>query len=154
VGILMHFYAGDARLIGQVEGEPEGSDIDLRSAPFVRAHVDFSLHLSPEDLDPLVEMACAARGAAPLGLTSSLTEHLAGDADPMVAEFGADVVSPGVVEVIAALTQDQVPVVVEQWCRAVGAETTRDAEAALRGLVALCQVARDEGLPVVFTWSL
>lgn len=154
MGILMDFYAGDARRIGEVEAEPGGSDIDLRIAPFVRAHVDFSLHLSMEDVDRLVEAACAARAVAPVGLTSSLTEHLAGDPDPMLALFGADVVSPDVVEVLAALTPDQVPVVVEQWFRAVGVEATRDGEDAVRGLVALCRVARDEGLPVVFTWSL
>ncbi len=154
MGIMMDFYAGDARRIAEVENDPDGSEIDLGSASFVRAHADFSLHLTPDQIDPLISAACVRRGIPSMALTSSFTEHLAGSPDPMEAENSADVVSPTIVETIASLRADELHAVAEQWFLDIKANLTGDAEEALQNLVRLCKIAQAEKLSVVFAWSL
>jgi len=154
MGILMDFYAGDAKRIAEVENEPEGSDIELSSAPFVKAHADFSLHIVPDDLDVLMSALCARRGLPPKTLTGSLIEHLAGSTDPMEATSAADVVSTELVEMVASMQDSDIPPVAEAWLRQLGVEPTDDAEGAVGDLVRLCRVAHQENLAVVFSWSL
>jgi hypothetical protein len=153
MGIFMNFYAGDAEKIAEAENNPE-MEVDLRTAPFVRAHVDFSIRVTTYQIDPLIKAACARRGVPAMALTTSFIEHLAGAEDPTEADNSADIVAPEIVETLAALREEDVRPIGEQWFRELNATLTQDAEDAIRGLVHVCKTAQMEKVPVILTWSL
>src|SRR5437763_1760611 len=78
MGLSLEFYAGDAARIGadftaiEFDGLQDGSR--------ARAHADFSLHLSPDDLDTLSEVIAEHTGAAALLLNHRLVRHVGGGA--------------------------------------------------------------------------
>ena len=153
MGIFMNFYAGDVEKIAEAENNPE-MEVDLPRAPFVRAHVDFSIRVTTAQLEPLIKAACARRGIPPIALATSFVEHLAGAADPMEADSSADIVAPEIVTTLAALDEKDIRPVGEQWFLELNATLTQDAEDALRALVRLCRTAESENVPVILTWSL
>jgi hypothetical protein len=107
VGMLMWFYVGDKGRIG--DGFSPNATIPLWQQPFVVAMADFSLHLSPIDLDFLSEEACRIVGVPPVTLTDSLTENVGGNG----RANSADVVSPRWVETVARIPDDRVEGLVE-----------------------------------------
>jgi hypothetical protein len=155
VGMLMEFFVGDKRRIG--EGFSSRARIPLWQQPFVVAWADFSLHLSPIDLDLFSEEVCRMAGVEPVTLTASLTEKVGGNG----RTSSADVVSPQWVEMIAGVLDHQVEELAERWLvRAAEehherpGEPNEDTLRAIRELVEACQIASEKRLSVVHTWSL
>ena len=155
VGMLMEFIVGDKKRIG--EGFSSLANIPLWQQPFVVAWADFSLHLSPIDLDFLSEEVCRIAGVQPVTLTDSLTERVGGDG----RTSSADVVSPRWVEMVARVLDHQVEGLAERWMARTAAEhheqpgePNEDTLRALRELVHACRLATEKRLSVVHAWSL
>jgi hypothetical protein len=155
VGQLIHFYAGDADAVGRAFGQRDYQTLrDRQKFPLT---ADFSLHLSPIDLDLLTEEAQKLVGSGPTSLTDALGEQVGGNGNDSAAE----VVSPEWVGMMAALPDSSVEALLTEWTRAVAEEhnepdlnPTDDIRKALRDLLTLCREAQRNGLPVVHTWSL
>jgi hypothetical protein len=154
MGQLMGFYAGDADAIGAAYEDPE-SDA-LADEQIVRAHADFSLHLTPLDVDFLIDVLEEGTGTTARPLLESLARHVGGDGD----ESSADVVDPAWVEVVAGADDEKAPELAAEWMKRVGAEygetleESPEAVQAVGELIRLCRLAAKEKLDVVFTWSL
>jgi hypothetical protein len=151
----MAFYVGDQGKIGGAYSS--GVAVPLWRHPFVVAAADFSLHLSPVDLDLLSEEACRLVGAPPGTLTDSLTDRVGGDGQTSSAE----VVSPRWVGAVAGIPDRHVEELARRWLARVAQEhseqaegPTEDAVRAIRELIRACRVATERGLPVVHTWCL
>jgi hypothetical protein len=155
VGMLMWFYVGDKTRIG--EGFSASDAVPLWKQPFVAAMADFSLHLSPFDLDMLSEEACRIAGVQPVALTGSLTEHVGGDGETS----SADVASAQWVQTVASIPEHHVDDVARRWLVRVAEEylaqpeePNEDIRQAIRDLIHACRIATEKRLPVVYTWSL
>jgi len=155
VSMLMWFYVGDKTKIGN--GFTATGAVPLWKQPFVVATADFSLHLSPIDLDFLSEEACRIAGVQPVTLTDSLTENVGGASQTS----SADVVSGQWVQTVASVLDHQVDDLAKRWLVRVAEEhnekpeePNEDIRQAIRALIHACQVATEKGLPVVHTWSL
>jgi len=154
MGLSLEFYAGDAETIGaDFTAHRFGG---LRDGTRARAYADFSLHLSPTDLDILSEVLAERAGVAPLLLNDSLVRTVGGTVD----SSGAEVVDPAWVRLVAALDEAAAPELTAEWIKRVGAEygqqfdVTPDAVRAVGELIRLCRTAVSEGLEVVHTWYL
>ncbi len=95
MGLSLEFYAGDADKIGQAFSDVEFEVI--RDGTLAHSYADFSLHISPTDLDILSEQAAGMLERPPILLLDSLGRHVGGTPD----ESSADVVSQAWVEFIA-----------------------------------------------------
>jgi len=153
MGLLLDFYAGDASVLGAAYNA--GDVASVRAA--AKAHADFSLHLSPNDLDILSEEAFAMTGGEPVGLLESLVGNVGGDG----AESSADTLSEIWVAGFASFPEERVKELAERWMRGVAADrgqpeavVTPDVLQAIRQLIAVCQTAKQHCLDVVHTWSL
>ncbi len=154
VGLSLEFYAGDAATIG---ADFTASEFDgLRDGTRARAYADFSLHLSPTDLDILSEVVAERVGAAPLLLNDNLVGTVGGIADSR----GAEVVDPAWVRLVAAADETAAAELAAAWVQRVGAEwgqqleVTPDAVRGVADLIRLCRTAVNERLDVVHTWYL
>ena len=154
MGLSLEFYAGDAETIGaDFSAHKFGG---LRDGTRARAYADFSLHLSPTDLDILSEVLAERVDAPPLLLNDSLVRTVGGTAN----ESSADVVDPAWVQLVAAVDDAAVPELAAEWMRLVGDEygqqyeVTPDAIRAVSELIRLCRTALTERLAVVHTWYL
>jgi hypothetical protein len=155
MGQLINFYAGDAEAVGRAFA---GHDCHtLRDPQRFPLQVDFSLHLSPIDLDLLTEEVQKLVGSGPTSLSDSLGNRVGGDGE----ESAAEVVSPDWVGMMAAVPDASVESLITEWTRAVAEEhsepelkPTDDMRHALRDLLTLCREAHRQALPVVHTWSL
>ena len=85
MGMLFWFYVGDKKKIGGAFSAP--SAVPLWKQSFVLAKADFSLHLSPIDLDLFSEEACRIAGMKPITLTDSLIENVGGDGQSSSADL-------------------------------------------------------------------
>ena len=155
MSMLMWFYVGDKTKIG--EGFSATDAVPLWKQPFVVAMADFSLHLSPIDLELLSEEACRIAGVPPVSLTASLTEKVGGDGETS----SADVVSAQWVQTVAGILDHHVDDLAKRWLVRVAEEhnekpeePNEDVRQAIRALIHACQIATERGLPVVHTWSL
>jgi hypothetical protein len=155
VGMLMWFYVGDERKIG--DGYSATDAVPLWKQPSVVGMADFSLHLSPIDLDLLSEEACRIAGVQPVTLTDSLTENVGGDGQTS----SADVVSPQWVQMFASILDDHVDDLAKRWLVRVAEEhhdqpeePNEDTHQAVRDLIHVCQIATEKRLAVVHVWSL
>jgi hypothetical protein len=155
VGMLMWFYVGDKRKIA--EGYLPNAAIPLWKQPFLAAMADFSLHLSPLDLDLLSEEVCGIAGVPPVTLADSLTEHVGGNGQTS----SADVVSPRWVETVAGIPDHQVEELAQRWFARSAEEhgeqpeqPNEDILQAIRKLIHVCRIAIEKRLPVIHTWSL
>ncbi len=70
MGLSMEFYAGSPADIGRAFSDAALER--LRDGSWAHACADFSLHLSPDQLDLLSEEIAASVGCAPLLLLNSL----------------------------------------------------------------------------------
>lgn len=154
MGQLMSFYAGDAEAIGAAY--EDGELDDLADEQIVRAHAEFSLHLTPLDVDFLGEViAEITRTSGPL-LTESLTRRVGGDGE----ESSADVVDRAWVQMVAGADAKRAMDLAAEWIKRVGAEygetleLSPEAIQAVGELIQLCRLAAKESLDVVFAWSL
>ena len=155
MSLLMCFYAGDAKAIGQAFNADDRTA--LSGLPIAHAHADFSLHLSPIDVDMLAEESCLLLGHDPQAFSDSLVESVGGDGE----ESSADVIAPELVAIVASLTDDQINDLGERWVRAIAEEhgganvqLTPEVAKAIRDLVNVCKTATHENLHVVHTWSM
>ena len=114
--MLMWFYVGDKGRIGN--GFSPTATVPLWQQPFVVAMVDFSLNLSPIDLDFLFQEACLIAAIPPVTLTDSLIENVGGNGQT----HSADVVSPQMVETIAYIPGDQVEELAKRWAAQIAIE--------------------------------
>lgn len=153
--MLMWFYVGDKRKIGG--GFSPNALVPLWKQPFVVAMADFSLHISPMDLDLLSEAACRMAGIPPVTLTDSLIENVGGDGET----GSADVVSPQWVHTLARIPDHQAEEFAKRWFARVAEEHHEQPEQpnednlrAIREVIHACRVAMEKSLPVVHTWSL
>lgn len=155
MGMLMCFYVGDER---KFAGEfSANASMPLWKQSFVVAMADFSLHLSPIDLDLLSVEACRMVGVQPVTLTNSLTVKVGGDGQTS----SIDVVSPQWVQTVARILDHQVEEMAKRWLARVAeehrerqGEPNEDALRAIRDLIHACQIAKEKNLAVVYAWSL
>jgi hypothetical protein len=154
MGLSLEFYAGDAAVIGA-----DFTDIEfdgLRDGTRARAYADFSLHLSPTDLDLLSALIAERVGVAPLLLNDSLVRTVGG----FEGEGSAEVVDPAWVRIVAAADEAAAPGLASAWIQRVGAACGQqlavmpEAVRAVRELIHLCRLAVREGVDVVHTWYL
>jgi hypothetical protein len=148
VGLIVEFYAGDARAIAAALADEE-HDGDLSS--LVRAEADLSLHIPLEGLDPLFAMVT---GGAISTLAEACVKHLAGPADPMEATYAAELISSALVRAFARVADTDIAPLAGRWMRANDAEPTDDGTNAVAELVKLCRLADTERIPVLLYWSL
>ena len=154
MSVSLEFYAGDADSIG---ADFTASAFDgLREGTRARAWADFSIHLSPSDLDILSEVIAERVGTEPLLLNDCLVRTVGGDGD----ERSAEVVSPDWVRMVAAVGGTPAREIAATWIEQVGEEhgeeyeLSPEAVRAVEELVRLCQLAEQEDLAVVHTWHL
>src|SRR5262249_25551990 len=141
MGLSLEFYAGDAAVIGADFAAHEWDG--LRDGTRARAYADFSLHLSPADLDILSEVIAETSGTEPLLLNDSLVRTVGGTE----GESGAEVVDPAWVRMVAKTDEGAAPDLTALWVKRVGEEygqeleVTADAVRAVRELISLCRLA-------------
>ncbi len=154
MGLSLEFYAGDAATIGADFNAIEFDGI--RDGTRAKAYADFSLHLSPADLDTLSEVIAERVGGSTRLLNDCLVRSVGGTPN----ESGADVVDPAWVRMVARADEKAAPELAAAWIQRVGAvygeefAVTPEAVRAVRELVRLCRLATQEGLEVVHTWYL
>jgi hypothetical protein len=154
MGLLIDFFAGDAKLIGaRIES---GSASNLRPGTTgVVAHADFALHLSLENLDTLGAVIAERSGIECLPLLFGL-ESLG----PGSEWSSTNLVCKSWVRMVASREEDESESLTAQWIGRIGEEIgedltiTPDAIVSVRSLIALCRRATDENLDVVLWWSL
>jgi hypothetical protein len=151
----MEFYAGEADSIGRAFSDVESDD--LRDGP-ATAYADLSLHLVPDDLDTLSEVAAGLAGVAPSLLSECLTRQVGVLDDGQTG--GADVVDPRWLGMFAALGDRDAEPLTARWFSCLGQkygeplEVNRGAVAAVEALIRLCRKAVTEGHEVVYVWYL
>jgi hypothetical protein len=153
--MLMYFCAARPTTVAGVT--PGAWHTLLRDPSRVPAWVDFSLHLSPIDLDILVEQVCAARDAPVMTLTGSLVGLLAGDGE----SWAVEAVSPAVVSLLAGVPATMIEPLAARWVEAVAREhreanpgVSAEVVRALSDLVHVCELAVRNELPVLHVWFL
>ena len=155
MGLSLEFYAGDAKLIGQAFS---GFDFEqLRNGSLAHSYADFSLHISPLDLNVLSEQAAGLLGRPPVLLLKSLERHVGGSPE----ESSADAVSRAWVELFAAVPAESASRLSSIWLSAVMAKSREeidtgspDAARAVEALLSLCREALARRTDVVFVWYL
>jgi hypothetical protein len=153
MGLSLEFYAGDAVAIGK-----EFTALKLkglRDGTKALAYADFSLHLSPTDLDILSDVIAQRTGAHSMALNDSLIRNVGG----MEGSSGADVVDPAWVRMVAQTEEAWAPELAAEWVKQVSAEykpmeLTPEAVQAVEELIRLSHLAIREGVDVVHTWYL
>ena len=154
MSVSLEFYAGDAAMIG-VDFTAHKFD-GIRDGTRARAYADFSLHLSPIDLDLLSEAIADHVGVDPLLLNDSLVRTVGG----LEGSSGAEVVDPAWVRMVAAADEAAAPDLAADWVGLVNQEhgeqlgVTPEAVRMVRELIHLCRLAVQEGVDVVHTWHL
>ena len=154
MGLSLEFYAGDAVAIGQefTAFKLQG----LRDCTKARAYADFSLHLSPTDLDILSDVIAQRIGTEPLALNDCLIRNVGGTE----GESGAEEVDPAWVRMVAQTEEAWTPELASEWIKRVGVEygqqleLTPEAVRAVQELIRLARLAIRQGVDVVHTWYL
>jgi hypothetical protein len=155
MGLSLEFYAGNAEEIGKAFCS---FNLDkLRDGSLTVAYADFSLHLSPVDLDILSHEVAVILRCEPIYLLDSLVEAMCEES----AEHGADKVAGEWVHMVARLADDQLEELAHNWIAGIAEEhkdpsvqVTPDAIRALEELVQLCRVAIQNNFDVVHSWYM
>jgi len=154
MGLSLEFYAGDAVAIGK---EFTAFKLQsLRDGTKALAYADFSLHLSPTDLDILSDVIAERIGAEPLALNDCFSRNVGGTE----GESGAEVVDPAWVRMVAQTEEAWTPELASEWIKRVGVEygqqleLTPEAVRAVQELIRLARLAIRQGVDVVHTWYL
>src|ERR1700722_18128804 len=103
MGLSLEFYAGDPAVIG-ADFSAMGFG-GIRDGTRACAYADFSLHLSPTDLDILSAVIAEQVGTASRLLNDSLIRTVGG----FEGEGRADVVDPAWVHMVAAADEASAP---------------------------------------------
>ena len=153
MGLLMEFRIGDAKALATAFQSLELEKLDALS----QGAADFSLHLSPQDLDALVEELGRAAGHEMLAFTDVAGQPLAGDR----AESGVFLISRAFVSMVASIPDDSASEIAERWMGRVAEEcgdpdivATADTVVAVSELIRICRKAGVEDLDLVYCWSL
>jgi hypothetical protein len=113
MGQLMHFYAGDPKVIAEAIALRDHAVLDNSTA--VPMQADFSLHLTSIDLDIMTELAAQQVGSSPTSFEGSWERRLAGDGD----ESSVELMAPAWVALIA---RADVTPLAEAWAAALAEE--------------------------------
>jgi hypothetical protein len=149
------FYSGEADSIGRAFSDIESDDLQDGSA---KAYADLSLHLAPDDLDTLSEVAAGLVGVAPSLLSECLIRQVGSLDDGQTG--GAGVVDPKWPEMFAALGDEDAEPLTVEWFSRLGQkygeplELNREAIAGVKALIRLCTMAVAAGDDVVYVWYL
>lgn len=153
MGLLMEFRIGEAKAMATAF---QSLDFEKLEA-FSRGLADFSLHLSPDDLDALVEALCRSCGHEPVRFLEVMSGPIAGDRE----ERGVFLVSHGYVKMAAAIPEDCASEITERWMSRVADEcgdpeitATAESVLAVSELLRICREAARSGLDMVYCWSL
>jgi hypothetical protein len=118
---------------------------------------DFSLHLSPQDLDALVVELSRAVGHEILAFVDVAGKTLTGDD----SESGVFSMSSAFVSMVASIPDESASEIAERWMARVADEcgdpnvaATADTVVAVSELIRICRKARLEHLDLVYCWSL
>jgi hypothetical protein len=153
MGLALEFFAGDALTIGK-----EFTALKLpglRDGTKALAYADFSLHLSPTDLDILSDVIAQRIGADSLALNDRLIRNVGG-----TEGSSADVVDPAWVRMVAQMEEAWATELASDWFKRLRAEyeeeieLTPDAVRAVEELIRLAHLAIREDVDVVHTWYL
>ena len=156
MGLSQEFYAGDAGCIGRAFSDIEWDN--LRDETATAAYADLSLHLSPDDLDTLSEVAAGLAGATPHLLSECLIRQVGAIDDGEMG--GAYVVDPKWPRMIASLEEEVAETLTARWFRRLdqtsgeSLEVNQGAVAAIRGLIRLCKKSVAACHEVVYVWYL
>jgi hypothetical protein len=149
----MEFRIGDAKALATASQSLELEKLEALS----QGGADFSLHLSPQDLDALVEELCRAAGHEMLAFTDVARQPLAGDR----AESGVFLISGTFVLMVASIPDDSASEIAERWMGRVAEEceepdivATAETVVAVSELIRICRKAGVEDLDLVYCWSL
>jgi hypothetical protein len=154
MGLSLEFYAGDVATSARAF---YAVDLDgLRDGTAAQRHADFSLHLSPTDLDLLSEVMAEHRGVPAHTLHDCVGPSLAEDP----GESDAYLVDPMWVKMVAAADLNAAESLAGTWISRVGKEInepvqlTPEAVSAVQDVIELCRHADTNGVDVVHTWCL
>jgi hypothetical protein len=154
MGLSLEFYAGDAATIAHAFNEV---DLDgLRDGTAAQRHADFSLHLSPTDLDLLSAVLAEHRGVP----THTLYDCVGPSLAEQPGESDAYLVDPKWVKMVAATDLNAAESLAGIWISRVGkaldkpVQLTPEAISAVQDLIALCRHADTHGVDVIHTWCL
>lgn len=143
---LLDFLAGDLDTLSRACSG--GGHRPERDADAALLALDFSLHLTPIDLDALTAAARDAVGGGPVSLTGCLGAHIGGDG----VESSADLIDREWVALWAALQSELLPAVVQRWRRGP-VEGQEEVLQAVLGLHEFCRQALARNLAVMLSWS-
>lgn len=155
MGLLMYFFVEPG--VRPDAATPAGWVGLLNDPSAIADKADFSLHLSPVDLDILVEQIRPTSKGADSSLTESLAHHVAGDANT----WSVDALSASLVGAIAAVSPHRIEDIVRRWEQEVALEhreeftgPSLEARRAVHDLIRVCQESRRVGRPVLHAWFL
>lgn len=155
MGLNLSFYAGDAQ---QILKAVRASDFDtLEKHCPGDTYADFSLHITPRDLELLTIVACQFTDKSPLSFRQSL--DLSGEFVDEVDRGGYLVVKPWV-EIWSSLKSTYSHQLVEKWFAIMQHEYNDDPEIlptpeaveAINHLISMSQKAITNKLSVVHVW--
>jgi hypothetical protein len=149
MSVTLEFIIGDPSEIGKIVHDMDCDRLDEVS----KRRADFSLHLTPHDLDTLSRESGLASAQSP----RELGPYLKG---------GVDEVDRGVLEVeeewvgyVARVPQEKFAAIAEQWAKKMRDEqgdpeivTTDEMKLAILELVGLCVAATRDSARVVHIW--
>jgi hypothetical protein len=154
MALLLEFHAGNADTIG-ADFTAENTAL-LRDGTHAIGFADFSLGISPTDLDLHSEIIGEHRGVEPLVLYDCFTRNVGG----AEGESSADVIDVAWVKMVASTDAKDAAVIAAAWIDAVGeeleeeTEVTPDTVEAVGALIRLCALAVRDGVDVVHVWRL
>jgi hypothetical protein len=154
MGLTLQFYAGHA---SSILGSVREVDLDFLER-FDAGHTcaDFSLHITPRDLDLLTAEVCKSRGTQATSLRENLDfdgEHVDED------DRGAYLVARPWVELWASIETETIDVLAASWFSTMQREyddleirMTEEAKQAISDLLGTCRTAVDHGFDLVHVW--
>lgn len=153
MGLTMEFRLGHAMDLARAFFAAEFDRLEALSLGFA----DFSLHLSPSDLDLLTEELCRASGERMRAFTDVTGEPIAGDR----LQRGVFLLSSAFVTMTASIREESAGEIAERWMHRVAdesgnADLVADADSvlAVSALLSICRKAKLDGIEVVYCWSL
>jgi hypothetical protein len=152
MGQLMHFYAGDPKVIAEALARRDRTLLD--NSTEVPLQADFSLHVTSIDLDIMTEVAARQIGAGPTSFEGSWGRRLAGDGNESSVELMAS-------DWVALIAKSDAKALAADWAAALAEEysdtsltVTDDMLQGLEALIALCREAVKRKIAMVHAWSL
>lgn len=118
---------------------------------------DFSLHITPNDLNLLIYLAAESKQKGPFGLRENLdTNVFYFDSE----EAGAYFVDPKIKTLFSELDKNDASMIANKWFDQMGAEYkeeiffTDEAVTSIEQLITICKTAKESNLDLVHFWYL